>query len=187
MSDVVAAALIAAGVGVIGNAVTFAVAITTTARQTKADADRLRAEHREDDRRLRRDAYARLLNALERLDAMNSAYIPAPTLDALEAWLMEFRAASVGVQLVASPEVAEARKAIADVLDSLTQEVMERTEMGQPMNMALGVPYVQTRPRLNEVGKALGKAMREDLAYHADADQAWMRPQPGSSPSASSR
>lgn len=172
MSDVVAAALIAASIGVIGNGLTPFVALTATARQSRADADRLRDEHREADRRVRRDAYARLLVALERLDLLTSAYTPPPTVVAYEEWLQEFRAAGVGVRLVESQAVGEARRAVARVLDALVGEVMRRTDAGQAMEDALGIPYVATRPAMHAAGRELGNAMRSDLAFAADATAA---------------
>jgi hypothetical protein len=121
----------------------------------RADAARLAAEHREADRRVRRDAYARLLSALEQLDMLTSAYTEAPTREDFDAWLREFRSAGVGVRLVESDEVRAARSRVGEVLGELADE-------------ALGLPYVQMQPRTHEVARALGTAMRDDLAFTAD-------------------
>lgn len=168
VSDVVAAALIAASVGVIGNALTAFVALTTTARHTRADAARLRDEHREADRRVRRDAYQRLLVTLESLDLLSSHYTAAPTREDFERWLRDSRAAGVGVQLVESSEVRAARKRVGELLDDLANEVMHRIEAGQSIEVALGHSYIKMRPAMNERGRALGDAMRDDLAFVAE-------------------
>lgn len=117
MTDVVAIALITGGLGVAGGAMTALVSLRTGAQQRRAERDRLRDEHREADRRVRRDAYALLLIAIEQLDMLTSAYTPPPTLDAFHEFLAHFRAAGVAVRLVDSPAVRDARSAFGAVLD----------------------------------------------------------------------
>ena len=167
MSDVVAAALIAAGVGVIGYVATVVVALITTGRQTKADADRLRDEHREADRRVRRDAYARMLVAIEALDLLTSRYTDPPTRETFDAWLRDFRAATIDVRLVESPKVVTARRDMGDLIDTVADEAMRRLERGEPMEDAIGIPYLELRVDLASAGRALGNAMRDDLAFMA--------------------
>jgi hypothetical protein len=171
MSDVVAIALITGGLGLAASGITAFVSIKTGAQQRRAERDRLHDEHREADRRTRRDAYARLLTAIEQLDMLVSAYTPPPTLDGFREFLADFRAAGVAVRLVESPAVHDARAAFGQVLDGVAVKVMDNVEKNVPMIDALGVPYVQARDEMLRTGRALGNAMADDLAYAADATQ----------------
>jgi predicted NAD/FAD-binding protein len=182
MSDVIWAALVA----VVGSGITGLIAYKAASRQADvaittaeqratvelakvtADNDRLRREHLEADRQVRRDAYQRLLVAIEQFDVLTSAYTPAPDRAALDAWLATFRAAGVSVRLVESESVREARRAVDAVMDRLAPEVQARTDAGESMEDALGIPYVAAQPQFAAAGKALGDAMRADLAYAPD-------------------
>src|SRR3954467_7312192 len=79
MSDVIWAAIIAvAGSGITGT-IAFKGAIASAKESTKRELARLRDEHREADRRVRRDAYVAVLNSGEELDLVTSRFTPEPT------------------------------------------------------------------------------------------------------------
>lgn len=47
---------------------------------------------------------------------------------------------------------------------------MANADRGMPMSDALGYPYVAAREELHKAGRTLGNALRDDLAFAADAD-----------------
>src|SRR4051794_27846210 len=165
MSDVVAAAVIAALLGIAGNGVTAFVTLRVTARQTRADADRLFAEHAEADRRGRREAYAQMLNVLERLDLMFSTYAIESSTEDLDAWLREFRAAAVAVSLVESEVISTRRAELARLLDRLALDIDRRVQAESSMAEAFAVSYVAVHDDFTAAGHALGRAMRDDLGF----------------------
>jgi hypothetical protein len=154
MSDVIAAALIAGCVSVIGNFVTLGVARITTATE--------RGRLEEEGRTARREAYLAFLNQLEELDLFASGYTDPPSYEAFSTWLVAFRSHSATVSLVESPSVNEARRDVLVLVDDLGER------MGKyPPNAAfedrLGEPYVEMRDRFSAAGTALQRAMRDDL------------------------
>jgi hypothetical protein len=168
MSDVIWAAIIAvAGSGITGT-IAFKGAIASAKESTKRELARLRDEHREADRRVRRDAYVAVLNSWEELDLLTSRFTPEPTRDDFDGWLRGFRASGVGAQVVESEDVKAARKRMGKLVDKLAAETVRRLDAGQEMDDALGQPYVAMRAELNEAGNALNDAMRRDLAFVAD-------------------
>lgn len=186
MSDVVWAALIAVGGSLATGSVTAFFAYKGASRQADvaiaaskaqsatelakvaAENDRLRRGHLESDRLLRRDAYRKLILSIEQLDVLTSGLTPPVDRDSLSKWLLESRAAGAEVRLVESEAVRDARRAYGDVINEVGAAYAELTEQGEPVEDAWGVPYVAAHQRLQQTGSALGKAMRDDLAYARD-------------------
>jgi hypothetical protein len=112
MSDVIAAALIAAGastiVAVVGYAVTYRVAklssFTEEARlKHEGQLEQIRLEI--DARATRRDDYLKLLDHIEALDMVTSNYTEPPTREAFADWLTAFRQCNTAARLLESPQV----------------------------------------------------------------------------------
>lgn len=155
MEEVIAVALIAGGVSVCGNVATVVVSL----RQSAGELGRLKVGHEEENRRARRDAYARYLSSLEYLDAALSGHTEPLTEEDFTGWLNEFRRALVDVQLVESDDVSAARKAVGKSLDSASLQGADEADTLGGFSKA----YVALRPQLNEAARALTKAMKEDL------------------------
>lgn len=165
----------ATGIAVAGSAITGVIALAGTRfaaiESTRREAQSLRAEHREADRQVRREAYAGFLANIEELDTLTSVLTPDPTLDSWTGWLWRHRTAGVALRLVESPEVREARQGWARVLGKLTPQVMAGFHNGLTITDALGVPYVAAQSEFAAAGKALADAMAADLGYLATPHQ----------------
>jgi hypothetical protein len=172
MSDILWAAIIAVAGSSITGAIAYFASIRTASEQTRRERARLRDEHRESDRRARRDVYVQYLACVERLDATISMYARPVEREQWETWLYDFRAAQVAVRVVESPAVRDARRELGGMLEQLAPEVERRADAGQPMQDALGIPYMEMRSRLAKAGGRLGDAMRDDLAFADDLQDA---------------
>jgi hypothetical protein len=173
MSDVIAAALIAAGastiVAAVGYVVTYRVAklsvFTEDARlRHEAQLEQTRLEI--DARAIRRADYLKLLDHIEALDLMTSDDTEPPTREAFADWLIAFRQRTTAARLLESPQVADARRELSKVIDKLAER-MQRFPPTAPFEDRLGYPYVELREQLYRTGRALSQAMRDDLGLSA--------------------
>jgi hypothetical protein len=121
MSDVIAAAAIAGGVGLAGNVTTYLATrwqagktLEATREQSRRELDRVRAEHREGERQHRREIYREFAAILHEFDQWTLGYGSERTPEHFGEWLGRYRTATATVRLVDSPAVLAKLKEITD-------------------------------------------------------------------------
>lgn len=166
---------ITAVVSVAGFATTYlvqrkssATAIETAAKQSEvaiagleAENERLRAEHREGERRNRQDTYLKMLIALDRLDALATGF--APGNEQLEEALGAFYSASGAIQIIGGEEVKAAMAKVWAVLEEAGAELKADEKVA-----SFRQGFVPLRRKLNAARADLADAMAEDVRI-ADA------------------
>lgn len=162
MSDVVAVAIITALATVPGTIAAYRVGKRSTEvelAKVDAEAERLREQHREDDRRTRRDLYHQALANLIRTDAVGVGYGSDEEFRRLLS--EDYPALLAELRVSGSPEVAKAMEDVAEVF----QEIGAETGGGgqgtavQRFRRA----YRPRRDRMLLARRQLVDAMRRDL------------------------
>ncbi len=171
MSDVFWAAIIAGSVGLIGNVTTYftakrgAAATVATAERSaaveleriRAENERLRDQHREDERRNRQGTYHRMIAVLDRLDYYATGYPPRD--EQYDETVAEFNYLYGGILLFGPPSVTNEVGPLLQIL----------SEVGRGMAAAEGTRAERWReaylPRRDDFTRAQGRLV---AAMHAD-------------------
>jgi hypothetical protein len=133
-SDVIWAAIIAGSVGVIGNGATiWATQLQrrsherTEAKRIDADADRLRAEHRETERQRRLATYKAFQVTMSDLD--RAATWSTATDEQVDAALAEFDQLYAEIMLIGSTAVCDSLSPLIDALDRVGGRMSELSRL----------------------------------------------------------
>ncbi|MEN3282095.1 MAG: hypothetical protein V7607_3235 [Solirubrobacteraceae bacterium] len=167
MSDVIAAAIVAGSVGLLGNVAT----LYATGRQLasherverqriEADSARQRAEHREAERQRRHDIYMQFNLTLADLDRLASGWAPSGTDEDVAAALDRFEKGQAAVMVVATDEIADALGKVVDALDQSGQEMAQAMDL--PLAERFRTSYRRHRLPIIQAGADLILAMRAD-------------------------
>lgn len=180
MSDVVWAALIAGGVGALGNLLTFLatgkqarVAIETVERQSateqaklEAENHRLRQQQLEAKRQNRQGTYHRILALLDRFDMYGTGYPPGEeefrdSLDALNTLVG-------GLHLMAPTPVRAAMDGVSKHLYGSALATAERSDAGASLVERFESGYADARFDVLRAQGKLIEAMRTDVGVVTD-------------------
>jgi hypothetical protein len=169
-SDVIWAATIAGGVGLLGNGATlWATALQrrsherTEAKHIDADADRLGIEHREAERQRRFGMYEALVRVMNDLDRASTW--ASPTDEEVESLVAHFLELHANVLLLGSEHVCEASSPVSETLNLIGTDLVriQRLDASQGLAAAHATAYKQHRDPLIDAEAALLLAMREDV------------------------
>src|SRR5262249_29245177 len=155
VSDVVVAAAIAAGVGLLGTAAT----LTVTRWNIKDQAHQRTEEAKGAARQNRRESYGELAWLLLRLRKYHTLGYP-PSHDDWSEWLDQYAYGSGVVLIVATPAVGEAVDSFSAALATAARELREAADGRGSWADA----YSRYAPELDEQITALLERMRTDVA-----------------------
>jgi hypothetical protein len=162
MSDVIWAAAIAGGVGLLSNIPTYLSARRTAyveLARLREESERLREQHREAERQNRQGTYHRVLAALDRFDMIATG---APfTTDEFDQLWDGYNALAGGVLLFGATSVRERMQPVSRLLQEIRAEVAESSVEDQAQ--AFGKAYLPRRGEMLSAQARLIEAMREDV------------------------
>lgn len=172
MSDVVAVGLTTGAVGLVGSVLsfvsarsqsraTFAIGIQSAQielAKVQSENNRLRQQHREDERRERRSAYVAYLSAFKHFDSFG--FISSATDDEFLAAQTKFRLSHSTLMMVASEEV----RLNAENLDGLLNDVIVDANEDEREGMdAWRNAYQERSDALEIAEQAVTDAMHQDV------------------------
>jgi hypothetical protein len=175
-SDVIWAAAIAGGVGVLGNAATLwatqlqrASHERTETKRIAADAARLKAEHEEAERQRRLTSYQSLMVVLAELD--RAATWGTATDKEVDAMIARFLQLHADVLLIGTDAVGDALHPVDEGLNTVGAEMahMQARDPGESVADAHATAYQRHRESLLAAQGALMSAMHEDVRRGYDA------------------